>query len=206
MDLKNFGLAIIAIFLVGCASMPEENYRAMASLAGLSERCYQVNLFDSNLRAQTRQAINLNLSTWSYDQQKFQSMAEKYYSNSYPSSSNCQSAKTKAYQLIAQARQHQASMQAANQSLYQAQQNSAAMYQQSMQSLNQQLMQLPPPGAGLSTGSGYTPQPFYPSNSCLGTVVNGVCQGTVNPSATQKCCHGTIVNGQCMGTVVNGPC
>lgn len=204
---KKFGLIILAVILSGCASqMPESHYTNLASFAGMIERCYEAGYVDANLHSQSLAAYQVVLNTWSYDQQKLRSHVARSYSTSSPSYGSCNAAKGHAHKMIADARQYQASQQAASQSIYQAQQNSNALYQQSVRSLNQQLMQLPDPNAGFSTGSGFTPQTFYPANSCFGTFVNGKCQGTINPSVTPKCCHGTFINGECKGTVVNGPC
>lgn len=40
----------------------------------------------------------------------------------------------------------------------------------------------------------------YRAEDCIGAVVNGVCNGTISPSAAQpKRCYGEMINGQCTG-------
>jgi hypothetical protein len=44
---------------------------------------------------------------------------------------------------------------------------------------------------------------LYPAESCVGTIVSGVCHGTIsNPGVYQSYCAGTFVNGSCVGTVI----
>jgi hypothetical protein len=121
MDAKNIGLAFMAVILAGCASpMPENEYADMASFAGMFERCYEARYVDYNLHSQTLAAYQLLLRTWSYDRQKFTSHVTNAYNASSPNYGSCQRAEVRAHQVIAEARQHQVSQQAAHQAIYQA--------------------------------------------------------------------------------------
>ena len=42
--------------------------------------------------------------------------------------------------------------------------------------------------------------PVYPESSCIGAVVNGVCQGKIpDTDPKPKGCHGEMINGRCTG-------
>jgi len=92
--------------------------------------------------------------------------------------------------------QQQAQQQLFQQQLRQVQQNNNALMQQNNAMLNQ--------WGTFGASTGYAPQQIYTPNACLGTIVNGVCHGTINPSARSKTCHGKVINGRCIGTVIGG--
>jgi hypothetical protein len=92
--------------------------------------------------------------------------------------------------------QQQAQQQLFQQQLRQIQQNNNAFKQQNNAMLNQ--------WGNYGTSKGYTPQKFYTPNACFGAIVNGVCNGTINPSARSKTCYGKFINGRCIGTVIGG--
>lgn len=42
--------------------------------------------------------------------------------------------------------------------------------------------------------------PMYPRSACIGPVVNGVCEGTIQSTdPTPKRCNGAVLNGRCIG-------
>lgn len=42
--------------------------------------------------------------------------------------------------------------------------------------------------------------PVYPTQGCIGAVVNGVCNGAINPALQPTAhCYGTMLNGECTG-------
>ena len=92
--------------------------------------------------------------------------------------------------------QQQAQQQLFQQQLRQVQQNNNALMQQNNAMLNQ--------WGNFGASTGYAPQQFFAPSACLGTIVNGVCHGTINPSARSKTCHGKVINGRCIGTVIGG--
>lgn len=45
--------------------------------------------------------------------------------------------------------------------------------------------------------------PVYPKSACIGPVVNGVCQGTIQPTDPKpKRCYGEMLNGRCTGPML----
>jgi hypothetical protein len=59
----------------------------------------------------------------------------------------------------------------------------------------------PPPPAYSSGGTG-TGQPVYSPSECVGSIVAGVCHGSILPNqATHPVCHGEMLNDACTGPI-----
>lgn len=48
----------------------------------------------------------------------------------------------------------------------------------------------------------YTPAAVYPDRACVGTVVQGVCMGSIQSTEPVRRCMGAMVNGECTGPVI----
>lgn len=199
-------ILVCAYFLVtGCSSivMPDEHYEAFSSFAAGMQKCYENGSLDQNLYEQSKASLVYSTSTWIYDSDKLVEMYNQKYLNYSAYQYKCSQVKTDAYELIAIAKNGNANSQAmadSNRSMQQT--NNALMQQINAQSnqnnalLNQQRT--------FGSDTGYVPEQFYNPSACFGPVVNGVCQGTINPSSRSKTCHGKIINGQCIGAVTDG--
>lgn len=203
--MKNGILVFTCCLMFGCSAivMPDEHYEAFSSFAAGMQKCYENGSLDRNLYEQSKASLVYSTSTWIYDSDKLMEMYNQKYLNYSAYQYSCSQVKSDAYQLIAIAKNGNANSQAMADSNRAMQQTNNALMQQINAQSNQNNALLNQQGT-FGAGTGYTPQQFNTPDACLGPVVNGVCQGTTNPSARSKTCHGQIINGQCIGAVTDG--
>jgi hypothetical protein len=65
---------------------------------------------------------------------------------------------------------------------------------------------LVPDQSGIVAGPEWTPPDggpidIFPEEACVGTVVNGVCHGSLVPTRPPLKCWGQVLNGKCTGPV-----
>lgn len=110
--------------LAGCATsspqMPESNYQKFSGFIGFLQKCFEQEYIGPQMYADSKNALSYTLSTWSYDQFKLSNMINQAYSNTYANKQDCRQIEANAYQLIANANQHNANVKANQQSSQQA--------------------------------------------------------------------------------------
>ena len=137
MNLKNKGLIILVVVLVGCANpMPEDNYVQKAGFVAMFERCHEANYIDSDLYSKTLLAFNLQLDTWSFDEQELQSQIQQAYRNSTATPPSCEEAEQEALQYIAEAMQNRRSKHASRRAAHDSVESTTGALELSLRNLN----------------------------------------------------------------------
>lgn len=137
MNLKKIGLIILVVVLAGCANpMPEENYVQKAGFVGMFERCHEANYIDSDLYSKTLPAFNLQLNTWSFDEQKLQSQIQQAYFNSTATPLSCEEAEQEAMQYMAEAMQNRTSKHASLRAAEDSAQSTSGYWERSLRNPN----------------------------------------------------------------------
>lgn len=101
---------LVIVMVSGCSTtkpLPEEQYAPTAAMIGGLDLCFNAGKITPKMYAETKAAINYQLSTWTYDQSKLQNKTTALTSKQKVTPQLCRMVEANAHSAIANSNSHQ---------------------------------------------------------------------------------------------------